>query len=99
MEYEEYIDEEVVLLDEDGEETRFSHILTFLYEGERYAVLEPIEEGEDFDADETEAEVVIMQIQRGGEEDTYLPVQNEVLLDELFSRFLELMDEIIEEEE
>ena len=99
MEYEEFIDEEVLLLDENGEEARFSHILTFLYEGERYAVLEPIEEGEEFDADEAEAEVVIMQIQRGGDEDTYLPVQNEVLLDELFGRFLELMDEITEEDE
>ena len=37
--------DEVVLLDENGEEARFSHILTFLYEGERYVALEPIEEG------------------------------------------------------
>ena len=31
--------DEVVLLDEAGEPARFSHILTFLYEGERYIAL------------------------------------------------------------
>lgn len=33
--------DEVVLLDEAGEPARFSHILTFLYEGERYIALSP----------------------------------------------------------
>ena len=34
--------DEVVLLDENGEAARFSHVLTFLHEGERYVALEPI---------------------------------------------------------
>ena len=85
--------DEVVLLDENGEEARFSHILTFLYEGERYVALEPIEEGAE------EAEIVLMHIVRGEDGDTYQPVENEVLLDEVFGRFLELMDELDEEEE
>lgn len=98
MEYEEYV-EEVVLLDENGEAERFDHILTFLYEGDRYVALEPIseEEGETEDFEE-EGEVVFMRIERGEEGDSYIPVDNEILLDELFSHFLELMDEIEEEE-
>lgn len=98
MEYEEYV-EEVVLLDENGEAERFDHILTFLYEGDRYVALEPIseEEGETEDFEE-EGEVVFMRIECGEEGDSYIPVDNEILLDELFSHFLELMDEIEEEE-
>ena len=98
MEYEEYV-EEVVLLDENGEAERFDHILTFLYEGDRYVALEPIseEEGEVEDFEE-EGEVVFMRIERSEEGDSYIPVDNEILLDELFSHFLELMDEIEEEE-
>lgn len=91
--------DEVVLLDENGEEARFSHILTFLYEGDRYVALEPIEEGAEQPEDEEEAEVVLMRIVRGEDGDTYQPAENEVLLDEVFARFLELMDELEEEEE
>lgn len=46
-----------------------------------------------------EAEVVLMRIVRGEDGDIYQPVENEVLLDEVFGRFLELMDELEEEEE
>ncbi len=93
--------DEVVLLDENGEEARFSHILTFLYEGERYVALEPVEADAEPPAmdEEEEAEVVLMRIVRGEDGDIYQPVENEVLLDEVFGRFLELMDELEEEEE
>ena len=40
-----------------------------------------------------------MHIVLGEDGDTYQPVENEVLLDEVFGRFLELMDELDEEEE
>lgn len=91
--------DEVVLLDENGEAARFSHVLTFLHEGERYVALEPIEEGGQTQDDDAEAEVVLMRIERGEEGDVYRPVENEVLLDEVFAHFLELMDELEEEEE
>ena len=42
---------EVVLLDEDGKETRFEHILTFLYEGGRYVALCPIMEDSSMEED------------------------------------------------
>ena len=72
--------DEVVLLDENGEEARFSHILTFLYEGERYVALEPIEEGAEQPEEEEEAEIVLMHIVLGEDGDTYQPVENEVLM-------------------
>ena len=56
--------DEVVLLDEAGEPARFSHILTFLYEGERYIALSPLEE----EASEEEAEVVLLHVVPEGEE-------------------------------
>lgn len=86
--------DEVVLLDEAGEPARFSHILTFLYEGERYIALSPLEE----EASEEEAEVVLLQVVPEGEEETYVTIESEVLLQEVFAHFLALMDEIQEAE-
>ena len=87
--------DEVVLLDEAGEPARFEHILTFLYEGERYIALSPLDETP---ASEDEAEVVILQVVPEGGEETYVTIQSEVLLNEVFDHFLALMDEIAEEE-
>ena len=90
--------DEVVLLDENGKEERFLHVLTFLYEGERYVALEPAQTDAE-DEDETEAEVVILRIASENGEDTYVSIDNEVLLDEVFDEFLTLMDEADEESE
>ena len=87
--------DEVVLLDEAGEPARFEHILTFLYEGERYIALSPLDETP---ASEDEAEVVILQVVPENGEETYVTIQSEVLLNEVFDHFLALMDEIAEEE-
>ena len=88
---------EVALLDEDGKETRFEHILTFLYEGSRYVALCPIQE--DSAMEEDEAEVVMLQIVSENGEDTYKSIESEVLLNEVFDEFLEMMDEIEEDAE
>lgn len=89
---------EVVLLDEDGKETRFEHILTFLYEGGRYVALCPIPD-EDSAMEEDEAEVIMLQIVSENGEDTYKSIESEVLLNEVFDAFLELMEEIEEDQE
>ena len=68
--------DDIVLLDEAGEPAHFEHILTFLYEKERYIALSPLLEGEEPDEDEAE-----------------------VLLNEVFDHFLDLMDELSEEGE
>jgi uncharacterized protein YrzB (UPF0473 family) len=81
-------DNEVILLDEDGQECRFEHILTFLYEKERYIAFSPVEE-----ADADEAEVILLKVESDGDEDRYVPIQSEVMEQEIFARFLELMEE------
>ena len=86
--------DKVILLDEAGEECEFEHILTFMYEGERYVALCPIEEAED-----DEAEVVLLHVVRKDNEDTYVTIANEVLLNEVFKEFLDLMEEQETDEE
>lgn len=79
---------EITLIDEGGNEIAFMHILTFMYEDERYMALAPA----DTDEDAEEAEIVFMHIIKAGGEDGLEPVENEVLLDELFEVFCELLD-------
>ncbi len=89
------IGEDVVL---DGKENTFEHILTFMYEGKKYVALSPIAD-EESAMDDDEAEVVLFQITSENGEDTYVSIDNEVLLDEVFAEFLDLMDEINEDED
>lgn len=86
--------EEVLLIDEDGNEVVFEHILTFNYEGKKYGALVPKEQ-----ADDDESEIVFLQIEHDDEGDVYLPVENEVLLEELFDEFNDLMDELYEDDD
>ena len=83
---------EITLIGDDGQPIIFEHILTFMYEDERYMALAPA----DF-IDEEEEKIVFMHLVKAGGEDTLEPVENEVLLDELFEVFCELMDEDGEE--
>ncbi len=87
--------DQVVLLDEAGEPAHFEHILTFLYEKERYVALSPLVEGEE--EDEEEAEVILLKVEDKAGEETYVTIESEVLLNEVFDHFLDLMDELAEE--
>jgi uncharacterized protein YrzB (UPF0473 family) len=78
---------EITLIGDDGQPIIFEHILTFMYEDERYMALAPA----DF-IDEEEEEIVFMHLTKAKGEDALEPVENEVLLDELFEVFCELMD-------
>ena len=89
--------DDIVLLDEAGEPAHFEHILTFLYEKERYIALSPLLEGED--PDEDEAEVILLKVEEKNGEETYVTIESEVLLNEVFDHFLDLMDELSEEGE
>ncbi len=79
---------EITLIDEAGNEISFMHILTFMYEDERYMALTPSDTSED----DEEADIVFMHIVKANGEDGLEPVENEVLLDELFEVFCELLD-------
>ena len=84
----------VTLLDEDENEVEFEHLLTFKYENERYVALVPAAQ-----ADDDEAEVILLRVEHRDGEDIYVSVDNEVLLNEVFDEFLSLMDEIDGDEE
>lgn len=79
----------VELIDENDNVVRFQHIITIEYEGEKYALLSPIEDLEDVD----EGEVVIVRIEEGEEQDAYIGVEDEDLLDAVFARYLEIVEE------
>ena len=87
--------DEVVLLDENGNEVRFDHLLTFFHEGEKYLALLPLDEIEGVDEDE----VVLMHIVTNDGEDVYETIESEVLLEEVFETFLELFEEILDQED
>ena len=79
---------------EDGGEENFWHIMTFPYEGAKYAALVPEDQ-----IDEEEPEVIFVKIAKDEQGDAYIPVENEVLLEELFEVFAELLDDEPEEPE
>lgn len=84
----------IELIDEDGKEFRFDHLLTFEYENQKYIAMMPIDDVEGVGDDE----VMIMQVESEGDEDTYLPIEDENYLDRVFQEFLELWEEQLDEE-
>ncbi|MEG1559477.1 MAG: DUF1292 domain-containing protein [Clostridia bacterium] len=91
----ENIFDEVVLLDEDGKEAHFDHVMTFLYEKERYVALMPLDE----DSGLSDDEVLILKIETRNGEDIYVPVENDILLDEVFNEFISLLEDDDDDEE
>ncbi len=87
--------DEVTLLDDNGKEVRFDHLLTFFHEGEKYIALLPLDEVENVDEDE----VVLLHVVTKNGEDVYETIENEVLLDEVFDTFMELFEEMVEQED
>ena len=85
----------VTLLDENNQEVSFDVLLTFDYEGHRYVALLPMEDVEGVGEDE----VIILEDEdpKGGK--ILKPIENPVLLEEVFNEFLELFDEEVEEED
>jgi len=80
----------VELVDESGNTVRFDLVMTFDYEGKRYAALLPVDEAEGVGEDE----VVLLEVvkEKGGE--NYVSIENPILLDEVFNEFIELFDEM-----
>ncbi len=85
----------VTLLDENGKEVQFDLVMTFDYEGKRYAALLPMDDVDGVADDE----VVLLEIVREGGDETYRAIENPVLLDEVFHEFIELFDETFDDEE
>lgn len=84
----------VVLVDEDGQEVEFEHLDTIEMDGNRYVVLLPVEEEEDAD------EVVILRAEPIGEdEESYVSIDNEQELNQVFEEFKERMKDEFDFEE
>ena len=85
----EELDNIVTLKDEDGNDVKFEFLDLIDYEGEEYVVLLPAEETEDSEPDE----VVILQLEKGSdensEEETYVSVDDEEVLNAVFEIFKE----------
>lgn len=79
----------VELVDEDGKEVRFEHIYTVPYEGDEYVLLVPLDEVEGVEEDE----VIIMRIEVGDEEDAYVGIEDDDLLEKVFEKYLEMAEE------
>ena len=75
----------VQLTDEGGNVYNFYHIATLDHKEKTYAFFQPAEEVEGVDPDE----VVIFEI---SEENEWLPVEDQELLDEVFNAFMEEME-------
>lgn len=96
---EEELDNIIVLNDENGEEVPFEFLDLIELEGEEYVVLLPVEEdGEDA------GEVVILKVEdtESEEEESYVSVEDEEVLNRVFAMFKEkFKDEFnfIDEEE
>ena len=80
----------VELIDENGNTVRFDLVMTFDYEGKRYAALLPVEEVEGVGEDE----VVLLEVVKDKGVENYVSIENPILLDEVFNEFIELFDEM-----
>jgi len=80
----------VELIDESGKTVKFDLVMTFDYEGKRYAALLPIDDVENVEDDE----VVLLEVVKDKNGENFVTIENPVLLDEVFNEFIELFDEM-----
>ena len=86
----EELDNIIVLNDEDGNEVNFEFLDLVELDGEEYVVLLPTEESE-----EGRGEVVILQVEDtdSEEEESYISVEDEEVLNKVFEMFKEKFKE------
>lgn len=90
-------DDIVVLVDENGEEVEFEHIDNVEMNGNEYVVLIPFSEDED---DDLEEEVVILRVEHSEDgDDTFVTIEDDDELEEVFSEFQSRLEEEFEDEE
>ena len=85
-------DDIVELYDEDDNLVRFEHVMTIEYEGENYVLLAPLDEDEEGD------EVIILRIEEQAVEEVYATLEDDDLINAVFSRYLEIVEEEDEDE-
>ena len=79
----------VQLVDEDGNEVDFEHLMTLEHKGRTYICLVPVEPMEDVDEDE----LVILRIETDEDgNDYYTSIDDDTELDEVFEKYLEIAE-------
>ena len=85
----------VQLVDEDGNEVEFEHLMTLEHNGNAYICLVPVEPMEDV----AEDDLVILRIETDDEgNDVYATVEDDAELDAVFEKYLEIAEADEEEE-
>ena len=88
-------DDIVQLVDEDGNEVQFEHLMTLEHEGRAYICLVPVEPMEDV----AEDELVILRIETDEDgNDIYATIEDDAELDAVFEKYLEIAEADDEEE-
>ena len=82
-------DDVVQLVDEDGNEVAFEHLMTLEHKGNAYICLVPVEPMEDVGEDE----LVILRLETDDEgNDVYATIDDDAELDEVFEKYLEIAE-------
>lgn len=85
-------DDIVILVDENGDEVEFEHIDTINMNDSEYVVLAPLEEDEDEDSEEEE--VIILKVEHNEDgEDSFVTIDDDDELEEVFNEFQSRMEE------
>lgn len=80
----------VELVDEDGMEAKFNHVMTLEYENESYVLLSPAEPMDDMEDDE----IVILRIDKDENGiDMYVSVDDDDVLENVFNKYLSIAEE------
>lgn len=83
----------VTLLDADNNEVKFDVLMSFDYEGKRYVAMLPVDTVEGVGDDE----VIILEDVKA--EGILKPIDNPILLDEVFDEFMSLWEDEMDGEE
>lgn len=84
-------DDEIVTLKDEvtGEEVNFYVLAELDYKNKWYIYLEPMEDNENF----KDGEIVIFELGKNdSEEEIFIPIENEKILQEVFNEFLKEME-------
>lgn len=83
----------IELTDENGETTQFEYLATIEHEDKLYVALMLLEGAAD-EASEDEGEVLILEISKDENgEDVYVSVEDDAVSEQVFNKFLAMMDE------
>lgn len=88
------MDNIVQLVDEDGNEVDFQHLMTLELDGKNYVVLAAVEPSEEFGEDEA----IVLSIEQDAEgNDVYASIEDDDELERVFNKYLEIAENDEEE--